>query len=116
MEKNCILENLHILTETIVTVFLYGNQKLLAPLIGETIKSYLKIFIDNEGEGRELRYLIEKLINQTFYIKCVINTYVPAITPIIEGYPKSAEPGFSRVYSIIIIATTRFTQYACFQK
>ena len=97
MQQNCEFGHLHILTETIATTFMYGTPKTLIPFIKDIIASYLRVFINSEGDAREFTDLIQKLSKHAHYVAPIVSAYIPLIAPIIEGYPKTTEPIFSRV-------------------
>ncbi len=89
---------IHISIETVATVFLYGQPKILVPALRDVVRFYLNIFLENtEGDAHEFVDLIQKLCKQTQYVAPLVDCYVPLMTPIMERYPKTAEPSFIRV-------------------
>ena len=98
------IDNASIVTETIITIFFYGNPTTLGKCINKILKSYLSNCIDNEGDGNELKYLVSKIIKREEYIGLIVDAYVPLISPLIIDYPKGVEPEVTRVLYCLSIS------------
>jgi hypothetical protein len=98
------IDNASIVTETVTTIFLYGNTKTLGKYIANILKSYLSNCIDNEGDGSELRYFISKVVKKEEYVGLVVDACVPLISPLVRSYPKGAEPDLTRVFCCLSVS------------
>jgi len=102
LQRDCEISNLHILSETISTTFIYSTPKLLIPYLKDIIGSYLRLFINSESDCREFADLMQKLSKNTQYISPIVCIYIPMIAPIIEKYPSGcSDPSFIRVFFYI---------------
>jgi hypothetical protein len=90
-------ENIAIVTETLATLFQYGNPKSLGKYLNEIIKSYLTFSIENETGGDEVKLLVLKLLALESYTDLLTKIFIPLALPKIQDYPKNVDPGLTRV-------------------
>lgn len=91
------LDSCRLTATGIGVAFLYGNPKLLTPLISELVPYYLEMYVASGEESHEFVELIHKICTQPAYLAPVVLAYVPLLTKIVGLYPKGLESGALKV-------------------
>ncbi len=97
LQVHCALDNCRLTASGIGAAFLFGNPKLLTPLISELIPYYLGMYVASGEESHEFIELTRKICAQAAYVPSVILVYVPLLAKILGEYPKQLESGALKV-------------------